>query len=479
MSLLNGLGTSTTHFFITEAPNILNDPEQARYFVMSVVELLSSHTEEIKKLDEENKEIHSELQIYDRELKETVTEKKHLTSTMEKLSVENNEMRNELQLQGIELKQMVTEKKHLTSTVEKLSVENNEKHKELQIHDRELKKMLTEKEKMSSTMEKLYDENKSLSRKIDFLFDEVIENLAKKNEELTGTIKHLVRDLSALTKTVTELKNRSMMGQISGPSDDVVLDDTADNISKRIVLHSNTDVLSLVTTHGAEITKLQTDLAALKNGSQASIVDIHKLEADVTALKTDKPKYKSGSTYVRWGKTNCSGDGTQLVYAGYAAGSDYRDNGAAANHICLSPDPLWGYYTNAKDADAKVMGVEYEFYGVTNGGDTSAFFHKNLHNEDAPCSVCRSPRPTVIMIPGRNQCYSGWTLEYKGYLVAGYYGHASPSEYVCLDDYPEAMQGGHASQDGKLMYMVEGRCGSLRCPPYVDGRELTCAVCSK
>ena len=457
MSLLNGLGTSTTHFFITETPNILNDPEQARHFVMSVVELLSSHTEEMKKLGEENYEMHSELKNQGRELKEMVTEKKHLTSTMKKLSVENNEIRNELQIQGRELKEMVTEKKHLTSTVEKL-----------------------------------YDENKLLSGKIAFLSDAVmeigaenkhlsaqVEHLAKENEEMTDTIKHQARDLSALNKTVTGLQNRIKTDQSSRQSSDLVLEETGGNISKRIVLHSDTDILSLVTTHGTEIQKLQTDLAAFKNGSQASSVDIHKLEADVTALKTDKHKYKSGSTYVRWGRTNCSGNGTELVYSGYAAGSDKTDKGAAANYICLSPDPLWGHYTNAKDADAKVMGVEYEFYGVTNGGDTSAFFHKNLHQEDAPCSVCRSPRSTVIMIPGRNQCYRGWTLEYKGYLVAGYYGHPAATEYVCLDDYPEAMPGGHADQDGKLMYMVEGRCGSLRCPPYVDGRELTCAVCSK
>ena len=120
----------------------------------------------------------------------------------------------------------------------------------------------------------------------------------------------------------------------------------------------------------------------------------------------------------------------------------------------------------------------YEF----NGADsfrTNAFFHKNLHDEDVPCSVCRITRPTVIMIPGRNQCYSGWTLEYKGYLVAGYYGHTAPTEYVCLVDNPDVIPHGHANQNGKLFYMVEGRCGSLTCPPYVDGRELTCVVCSK
>ena len=124
------------------------------------------------------------------------------------------------------------------------------------------------------------------------------------------------------------------------------------------------------------------------------------------------------------------------------------------------------------------MGVEYEFYSAA-PGDTTAFFNKNLHQENAPCSVCRSSRPTVIMIPGRNQCYNGWTLEYKGYLVAGFSNRTAASEYICLDDNPDVVPGGQADQNGALLYLVEGRCGSLPCPPYVHGRELTCAVCSK
>ena len=86
-----------------------------------------------------------------------------------------------------------------------------------------------------------------------------------------------------------------------------------------------------------------------------------------------------------------------------------------------------------------------------------------MYTEDAPCSVCRSSRLTVIMIPGRNQCYPGWTLEYKGYLVAGASDHTAASEYVCLDDRPEVLQKGHADEEGKLFYFVEGRCGSLPC----------------
>ena len=188
----------------------------------------------------------------------------------------------------------------------------------------------------------------------------------------------------------------------------------------------------------------------MKNGSHTHSDDLQRLQTEIAALKTNRPKYNSGSTYVRWGRNNCSGNGTELVYSGYAAGSDYHDTGAAANYLCLSQDPLWGHYNDAHDADAKVKGVEYELDSVLSSMTT--FFHKNLHNENAPCSVCRSPRSTVIMIPGRNQCYKGWTLEYKGYLVAGRYYHKAATEYVCLDDNPDVIPGGHTDQNGKLFY---------------------------
>ena len=83
------------------------------------------------------------------------------------------------------------------------------------------------------------------------------------------------------------------------------------------------------------------------------------------------------------------------------------------------------------------------------------------------------------MIPARNKCYDGWTTEYSGYLSTGYYVDAGASEYICVDGEPEVIKGGTANTDGKLLYLVEGRCGSLPCPPYINGRELTCVVCTK
>ena len=211
-----------------------------------------------------------------------------------------------------------------------------------------------------------------------------------------------------------------------------------------------------------------------------------KQEAETTALKKDILKLQSGrnsgrSTYVRWGKKSCpSVNGTTLVYSGYAAGSLYSNTGGAANHLCLSPDPIWDHYTDAVDALSKIYGVEYEF--TANAADKNrhtAFFGKRLQDQDAPCSVCQSSRTKVLMIPGRNACYKGWTLEYSGYLVSGDYGHASATEYICLDRNPDFNSGGFTSNDGALLYFVEVVCGSLECPPYVNGRELSCAVCSK
>lgn len=82
------------------------------------------------------------------------------------------------------------------------------------------------------------------------------------------------------------------------------------------------------------------------------------------------------------------------------------------------------------------------------------------------------------MVPGKNVCHQDYMLEYHGYLMAGAYNHAAASEYVCVDVDPETIADTSANNNGKLFYHVEAECGALKCPPYVNGRELTCAVCS-
>ena len=53
------------------------------------------------------------------------------------------------------------------------------------------------------------------------------------------------------------------------------------------------------------------------------------------------------------------------------------------------------------------------------------------------------------------------------------------SEYICVSLGMEAVPGGSAGTNGGLLYVVEVDCGyALPCPPYMEGYELSCVVCS-
>ncbi|KAJ8308027.1 hypothetical protein KUTeg_012901 [Tegillarca granosa] len=119
---------------------------------------------------------------------------------------------------------------------------------------------------------------------------------------------------------------------------------------------------------------------------------------------------------------------------------------------------------------------KYETYSYTINKET---LNSKLNNHDVPCVVCQSKlRSSQIMVPAKKACMDGWHKEYRGYLMSGHHSHG-PTEYICVDAKPETVHGGRAAQYGKLMYQVEAKCGSLKCPPYVNNRELTCVVCSR
>jgi hypothetical protein len=161
---------------------------------------------------------------------------------------------------------------------------------------------------------------------------------------------------------------------------------------------------------------------------------------------------------------------------GYAGGSHYTHTGAAANYQCLPNDPTWSKYNDAVGDAATMYGAEFEVGGSV--GDT--LFGGHLADQDVACVVCRSrSRATSVMIPARTSCYVGWHLEYAGYLMAGASTHVAASEFVCVDAHPQPEPHSFQNDNGKLFYFVEGICGSLPCPPYVNGRELACVVCTK
>ena len=158
---------------------------------------------------------------------------------------------------------------------------------------------------------------------------------------------------------------------------------------------------------------------------------------------------------------------------GAVAGSHYSHHGGGSNYLCLPLDPIYEKY-QAGHQSTYIYGTEYEISSQRN------IFPKYLHDHDAPCAVCHTKaRGSHVMIPARNVCPSGWTMEYKGYLMAGHQSHKGRSEFICVDGNPTATIGTHASKDGALLYFVEGVCGSLPCGPYTNGYELTCVVCTK
>ena len=185
------------------------------------------------------------------------------------------------------------------------------------------------------------------------------------------------------------------------------------------------------------------------------------------------------TTYTRWGRTTCPGNGSDRVYDGFAGGSYYNHKGAAASMLCLPKDPDWdaGKYRDKTDGDVGyIYGTEYE----DSSSRSDQLFGQSHQNHDVPCVACEvKKRSSVLMIPGKSTCPAGWTFEYSGYLMSGYYNHNGATDYYCIDKDPENLPGGEGSDNGRLLYFVEAACGSLRCPPYVNGREFQCAVCTK
>ena len=164
------------------------------------------------------------------------------------------------------------------------------------------------------------------------------------------------------------------------------------------------------------------------------------------------------------------------MFTGFTAGSHYSHPGGGSNYICLKSKPEWGKYKDGHQSGSYVYGTEYEISANTNPFSKSA---KSLNNHDAPCAACYTHKIATIMIPAGTTCPNGWDKEYGGYIMAGAHTHKGRSTYVCVDKDPEVKAGTAQNKDGALFYITEATCGSLPCPPYVSGRELTCVVCSK
>ena len=142
--------------------------------------------------------------------------------------------------------------------------------------------------------------------------------------------------------------------------------------------------------------------------------------------------------------------------------------GGGSNYLCLPNDPIFRENRAPGFGRADVHGAEYENPPVDGVAD----------DDDVPCAVCQAIRRSVLMIPARNQCYPGWTIEYTGYLAAEYNENLR-TEFVCIDDTAEPVENTGANVDGVRFFPAIAKCGTLPCSPYIQDRELLCVVCTR
>ena len=178
--------------------------------------------------------------------------------------------------------------------------------------------------------------------------------------------------------------------------------------------------------------------------------------------------HSGGAVYTRWGSKTCPNiTGTQILYDGRAGKSHYLEKGGGTNYQCLPNDPEYTDFRTGVQDYSYIYGVEYEFPVVSGVKD---------HN--APCAVCYiSTRTTVLMIPAKLTCPSGWTKEYCGYLMTEWKGR-SMGTFECVDINPASVPGSGADVSTGMFHHVEANCNGMPCPPYDPQKELTCVVCS-
>ena len=188
------------------------------------------------------------------------------------------------------------------------------------------------------------------------------------------------------------------------------------------------------------------------------------------------PIGESGSVYVHWGKKTCPASAT-LLYPGQAASEHYNTHGSGGNALCMTDSPNW---SGISTSDGNQNGAR--LYGARYSGSSSSLpnFFKRVGGKSVPCSLCYvQEKEAHIVAPGSDVCPKGWTLEYKGYIFAGYYSHKR-SDWVCIDQDAEE---GHSGSTSAYWYPTEVRCGSIPCSTntqnaYISEREVTCAVCT-
>ncbi|EDO46671.1 predicted protein, partial [Nematostella vectensis] len=192
-----------------------------------------------------------------------------------------------------------------------------------------------------------------------------------------------------------------------------------------------------------------------------------------------EPPDKGGAVYTRWGRADCPGTGTKLVYTGFVAGSATKRSGGGSDYLCMPYQPFYARAPNLANSRAHLYGVEY-------GKVEDVFLRvpgrpRDMTYHGVPCAVCRTiSRPSMIMVPARYVCPNkAWTREYHGYLMSPS-SNSTRAQFVCVDADAGIVRRspGVLPQMAALLTPVQGKCGALPCPRYRQDWDLTCAVCT-
>ena len=226
----------------------------------------------------------------------------------------------------------------------------------------------------------------------------------------------------------------------------------------------------------SELNTIMNILNTLMESNKTVFQDLNVFSNELKNIKTEVVKITenadvdentniTGTVYTRWGRTTCPGN-ESAVYSGYTASSDPGLFGGGS-FVCLPQDPEWNRYDN-ETIFFHMFGTEYY---------SDELFNHNHRYNDVPCAVCIvNTRSTTIVIPGRRTCYPDWTAEYSGYLMSDH----SSAELLCIDEQPEDLPDGEASEQPVQLMFISMYCGTTTyCPPFVEDRQLTCVVCTK
>ncbi|XP_070546028.1 uncharacterized protein [Ptychodera flava] len=158
------------------------------------------------------------------------------------------------------------------------------------------------------------------------------------------------------------------------------------------------------------------------------------------------------------------------------AGSRHSHAGNGYNYLCLPGVPTYDSGRVQPGVQADRGYLHHTQYYTPSG----PFEDKRF--QDVPCAVCLDEsHNNVLLYPARNDCPGGWDVEYHGYLMSPRYSTDRVMQHVCVDIEGRVMPGTSTDVAGQHLYPVEVICSngnSIPCLPYVDGYELTCAVCA-